>query len=292
MLLHYLPLLVLLFVLTNCSDSHLARGQDPGRSHLTQAGSPSATPEARPLQHIKDIPVLPGFRRVAVPDTSYGYWLQHLALKQGQKQVYLFDGSPKANQNAHFAIIDIDVGKKDLQQCADAVMRLRAEYLFQAQQFDRIRFNFTSGDPAAWQKYASGYRARIRENRVNWVKQTGPDHSYANFRRYLDLVFTYAGTYSLNKELTPVEDIRTISIGDVFIQGGFPGHAVTVVDVARNEISGEKIFLLAQSYMPAQDIHVLKNPMDPALSPWYSTNISGSLQTPEWTFEVSDLKRF
>ena len=35
-----------------------------------------------------------------------------------------------------------------------------------------------------------------------------------------------------------------------------------VADVAFNK-KGEKIFILAQGYMPAQDIHIVKNPMEP-----------------------------
>jgi len=46
-----------------------------------------------------------------------------------------------------------------------------------------------------------------------------------------------------------------------------PGHAVIVVDMAE-DAKGQRAFLLAQSYMPAQDIHILKNPMDADLSPW------------------------
>ena len=59
-------------------------------------------------------------------------------------------------------------------------------------------------------------------------------------------------------------------IGDVFIIGGSPGHAVIVVDMAVNPETHEKVFLLAQSYMPAQQIQLLKNNNDPDLSPWYS----------------------
>ena len=103
-------------------------------------------------------------------------------------------------------------------------------------------------------------------------------------------IFNYAGTYSLEKELQQIP-INDVQIGDVFIQGGFPGHAVVVVDMAENE-TGEKRFMLAQSYMPAQDIHILKNPTNRKLSPWYSTNFEGNLYTPEWTFEASDLRRF
>ena len=82
--------------------------------------------------------------------------------------------------------------------------------------------------------------------------------------------------------------------GDVFIKGGSPGHAVIVVDVAIYTQTGKKVFLLAQSYMPAQQIHILVNPANRGLSPWYelSDNDEGKLYTPEWVFEKKDLKRF
>lgn len=44
--------------------------------------------------------------------------------------------------------------------------------------------------------------------------------------------------------------------------------------------------------MPAQSIHILKNPVNPALSPWYEADNSAVVQTPEWTFTTKDLKRF
>lgn len=74
------------------------------------------------------------------------------------------------------------------------------------------------------------------------------------------------------------------------IQGGFPGHAVLVADVAENE-RGERAFLLLQSYMPAQQIHVLQGP-NPAQPPWYPSRSAGELETPEWSFEYRDLYRF
>ena len=58
--------------------------------------------------------------------------------------------------------------------------------------------------------------------------------------------------------LKAVNDISSMQAGDIFIYGGFPGHAVTVMAVAKNG-EGKKIFLLSQGYMPAQDIHILKN---------------------------------
>lgn len=97
--------------------------------------------------------------------------------------------------------------------------------------------------------------------------------------------------YIYPKELkkVPLEEIK---IGDVLIEGGSPGHCVIVVDMAENKDTGEKIFLLAQSYMPAQDIHILKNSKKGDGNPWYSTDFGETLITPEWEFNREDLKRF
>ena len=88
------------------------------------------------------------------------------------------------------------------------------------------------------------------------------------------------------------EAIEDMQIGDLFLKGATPGHAVIIMDMAKNKKTGEKIFLLAQSYMPAQDIHILKNPDSEQLSPWYSVNFGEVLETPEWTFEKGQLMRF
>lgn len=186
-------------------------------------------------------------------------------------KVLTYTGAPKWRQDVHVAVVDIDVGNRDLQQCADAVMRLRAEWLYASRRAKEIAFNDTDGK-----------RRRFSASR-------GQD--YASFRKYMNLVFAYAGTYSLDRELksVPVEDI---AIGDVFIRGGFPGHAVLVADMVVNRSTGEKRFLLLQSYMPAQEIHVLKNPAAKDGSPWYGLDFGDKLATPEWVFARNQLKRF
>ena len=234
----------------------------------------------------------PDYVRDTVPEKSFADWLRKLPIKSGNPPVYLFNGEPKGNQAAHHAVLDMDIGDRDLQQCADAVLRLRAEYFFSMNHYDSIQFNFTSGDRAYFRKWIEGYRPIIDGNDVRWHKSAGVDSSYNNFRKYLNTVFTYAGSYSLRRELKRVENISDMNIGDVFIQGGFPGHAVIVIDMAANTTTGDKAFLLAQSYMPAQDIHILKNPDKSMLTPWYSTNFDGKLYTPEWVFEKNDLMRF
>ena len=238
------------------------------------------------------IPAPQGFERESVTPGSFAEWLRNLPLKKGRPPVQLYNGHLKANQTAHAAVVDIDTGNKDLQQCADAVIRLRAEYLYSKHDIAGIHFDFTSGDTAHFKKWAEGFRPIVRNNRVSWDKSAGPDTSYRSFRSYLDTVFTYSGTASLERELPAVPDVRTLRAGDVFIQPGYPGHAVLVVDVARDTRTGRRIFLLAQSYMPAQDIHILQNPAGGPLGSWYDTNFGTSLKTPEWTFSANHLHRF
>jgi len=235
------------------------------------------------------IPHPAGYRRSSVAPGSFGAWLRALRVRAGRPPVYLFDGRRKANQSAHYAVLDVDIGDKDLQQCADAVIRLRAEFLFSSSCRDEIGFHFTSGDLARWRDWREGLRPVVTGNRVTWRRTGNIDPGYANFRAYLETVFMYAGSASLAKEMKPVPDARDIRIGDVFIEGGFPGHAVLVVDVVENP-SGERAFLLAQSFMPAQDIHILRSFED--ISPWYRARSEGVLRTPEWNFLYGRLRRF
>ena len=232
----------------------------------------------------------PGFERDPVAPASFAAWLRGLPLKPGRPPVRLFDGRLKGNQEAHHSVLDIDVGSRDLQQCADAVMRLRAEYLYSAGAADRVRFDVTTGEPASLAGWFAGDRPVVRRGALSWARTARPGTSYASARAFLDVVFTYAGSASLARQLRPVTAPRDLQAGDVFIKGGFPGHAVLVVDVAR---AGERrAFLLAQSYMPAQEIHVLRNPGAAGGGPWYDLDFGDSLVTPEWTFGPGALRRF
>ena len=232
--------------------------------------------EQNRYSRISEIPVPQNFVRIEGKNPELDLFFRNFELKTENNSVYLYNGKLKSNQDAQFAVLKIDVGNRDLQQCADAVMRLRAEFLYSRKKFSQIKFNFLSdGKPRYYKDFAKN------------------DYSYKKFRKYMDFVFSYANTSSLKDELENVSDPRTISIGDIFITKGTPyGHAVTVMDIAKNQQTGAIIFLLSQSYMPAQEIHILKNPENSDISPWYSLKLSGELQTPEWTFEMTDLMRF
>jgi hypothetical protein len=238
------------------------------------------------------IPPPAGFERRAVPPDSFAAWLRGLPLKPAGASVLLFNGAPKFRQDVHVAVVDIDVGTRDLQQCADAAMRLRAEWLFAVGRAKDIAFNDTgSAKPIAFSRWSAGERPRMSGRALSWSRNAAPDAGYASFRRYMDTVFTWAGTYSLECEMRPVP-LAEIEAGDLFIKGGFPGHAVIVADIAENRATGEKRFLLLQSFMPAQDIHVLKNAQSPDGSPWYPLDFGDRLVTPEWVFPRDSLRRW
>lgn len=286
--------LVIIITITGCTEYNKARMQSFIVSPL--GNNTSISPKVASLINedgkviSERIDVPEGFVRIATEEGSFGEYLRRLPLKPHGSPVLYFNGEIKPAE-VHVAVMDIDIGDRDLQQCADAVMRLRAEYLFSKGEFERIHFNFTNGFRADFSKWMQGNRVVINGNKTTWVKKTNESTDYQSFRKYLDIVFAYAGTASLTKELNPVA-IEDIQIGDIFIKGGSPGHCVIIVDMAINKETDEKLFLLAQSYMPAQEIHLLKNLNNDDGNPWYSLKDDESLDTPQWDFSIEQLMRF
>ncbi len=234
-----------------------------------------------------------GFERITYSKASFGTYLRSQELKRHGSRVQYYDGSFNNNIGAYAAVLNQSIGRRDLHQCADAAMRLRAEHLWRQKRYSEIKFKFTNGFVADYDNWRAGKRIVVKGNVAKWSRRGKASVSRASFWKYLEMVFAYAGSLSLSKELKkiPVKDMK---IGDVFIEGGSPGHVVIVMDMAKNIKTGEVIFMLAQSYMPAQQTHVLYN-FDSkfgANSVWYSTNFGSTLDTPQWRFSKNQLMRF
>jgi len=233
----------------------------------------------------------PQFTRIAAAPQSFLHYARQLPLKPPGADVLLYDGSPKANQQVHVAVLDQYIGHQNLHQCADAAMRVKADYLRTSGRQDDISFHLTNGHNIAYKKWRQGYRIAVQGNKTSWVQKAEASDSDRSYWEYLELIFMYAGTKSLSLELQP-KSLGDIAAGDLLLLGGSPGHAVLVIDEAVDTTSGERIFLLAQSYMPAQEMHILKNPQDQFLSPWYSISKDNSIVTPEWSFDPDQLYHF
>jgi len=230
-----------------------------------------------------------GYSRVPLVAGTFGAYLRNMPLLPSGAVVRYFDGTEKENNGVYVAVVDLNIGKKDLQQCADVIMHVRAEYLYSTNQKQTISFNFTNGFKASYAEWMKGYRIKVAGNKCSWVKAAAAGDSYESFLQFMDLVYMYAGTQSLAKELKPIR-FDEMQPGDVLIKGGSPGHAELVMEVATN-LKGQKIFILAQSYMPAQQMQILANAQNLPLSPWYEAG-GKEIETPEWTFTSQQLMRF
>lgn len=203
---------------------------------------------------------------------GFGNWLRTLPLRAPEEPVRTWDGQVVPHEAR---VIALPLVPGDLQQCADSLIRLRAEWLRKTGQ--QVSFHATSGDALPWSRWQAGERPYVSGNRVRW--RAGSD---GGWEEYLAAVFTWAGTASL-------ERLDTVAIdaprgGDLFVQGGFPGHAVQILDLARD---GEHTYaLIGEGFMPAQSFHVELGPHDG----WWS--IDEGLTLPYWRFDADALRRW
>lgn len=260
---------------------------DTGSSNITNQPS-FINPDGSSLDTRISVPL--GYSRVESREDEITGFIRRLPLKEDGSKVLKFNGSPIGNQDNHVAVFDIDVGDRNLQQCADSIIRVYAEYYWSLGEYDKIAFHLTNGFYMNYTKWRDGYRIRVDGNNVTWNKSASFDDSYETFIKYMEMVFAYAGTLSLSAESSAIS-LDELLPGDMLLMGGSPGHCVLVVDMAYDE-DGNRCFLLAQGYMPAQDFHVLTNPLHPE-DPWYyEEEMTFPIETPSWTFEEGSMRRW
>jgi len=157
----YALLLILILAFCGCSAK-------PGQTEPVPTEKPiTVKPQANTLEERFLVPA--GYERVAAGEHSFGRYLRTLSLKPHGAKVKYYNGETK-NRDVYEAVVDLDIGNRDLQQCADAVIRLRAEYLFKEKKYGDIHFNFTSGFIVEYSKWRDGYRIAVQGNSASWVK--------------------------------------------------------------------------------------------------------------------------
>lgn len=286
------------------ASSEEARSEAPAKPSADPR-SPTQEERARYAWLSEDVKIRPlsaaipaprGFHRVEEKAGSFGAFLRDLPLRPEGTPVLSYRGALllKGDDPRITAVAELDVGTADLQQCADSVIRLHAEWLWSRGDRDRIAYHFLSGDLAAWPRFAAGERVVAKGNRVTWAATARAASDHATFRKYLDTVFNYASTISVERSSSLPVDKKDLAPGDFFILPGGPGHTVLVLDVAVDD-AGHKVGLLGQGYMPAQDFHVLAAPKaedGSGSSPWFDLG-GASVDTPFWPapFPWSSLHR-
>ena len=242
-------------------------------------------------------PIPDGFEREIVSD--YHKWIITQPLKEDNKVLY-YDGDEKPNYDIWAAVFDYDLGTHEYHQCADASMYLNAKYNWETNSFSKLSFHSCSGDLINYEDYLKGASYKPINNGQNLDTKIYPENSRIDnlntFKNWMITVWRWANTWSLVNR----NDVKSINImdlrpGDIFIQASdrceVVGHAVSVVDIIINKETGNKKYMLAQSYMPGQEQHVLLNQETGDI--WYDLN-GNDINTPEWDdpFVSTNLKRF
>ena len=256
---------LLILILAGCMD------QEYQIHYSTEPAGSSETTANLQVNHLKKF-----------EEGSWQYFLQHLPVVDSP--VIDYTGKEVRQQSKSAGVIPFDVGTADLQQCADAIMRLRAEYLFGQKQYDRIAFHFVSGQLYTFNDFCSGKKPVPLGNHVKFVTGSTAEKNHTSLRKYLDLVYTYASTISLAKELKAAGDFE---VGTVVITPGSPGHCFIIIDETKNE-EGQKVFRLAEGYTPAQSIYVLQNEDG---TPWHTLS-KGPIETASYSFTTYQLRKF
>ena len=216
-----------------------------------------------------------GYERVG-DNTGFAAYLRNLPLAADSVQVRRINGQLADSLLPYsYRVIDLPLLHR-YEQCADVCIRLWAEYLFQTRQFWKIHFEDTQYNTMRY--YWGGRRSK--------------------FVPYLKRVFKYANTESLIREM-PQRPLSEMRPGDVFVycakdrEDKKYGHAIMVADIARNPVTGHKIFLLLQGSTPACSIHILKNRNDSVLSPWFELDENAStLDLGIATYQANELRHF
>jgi hypothetical protein len=234
-------------------------------------------------------PSPPSHQRAQLPEGSFSKWLRFLPVAPPSTPVKSYSGT--ILDVPSLGVVAMDVGDKDLQQCADSIIRLRAEYLYGQGRWRDISFHLTNGQRIDFKRWASGNRLKQKnKTKIEWVASHPKDHSHEALRSYLEKIYIWAGTASLERHATKIPLTR-MAPGDFFIQGGFPGHAVLVLDMVRDK-KGNVLVLLGQGFMPAQSFHVVPTQSGDAWHPVTGSNTQ--IKVPGWPtpFTEQSLYRF
>lgn len=199
-----------------------------------------------------DLPVPRGYERAAYPSDSFSGWLQRLPLKNNTTVLTHNGGAVPSRRYNRTAVIDMPLlFSDDLEQCADYCMRFWGEFHRQTGRLEEL-FLFTyPGERTYFSKSGS------------------------NFKQFLRIAFAYSNSYSLKAGCKPVgggEGRVELMPGDMFVQNetGGIGHVSMVMDAAKNR-SGEQLYQIGFSFMPAQEFHIETAPSrEYGIGGWFS----------------------
>jgi|GEM_PF-2231807 len=228
-----------------------------------------------------------GYERVPATKNSYTSFLRRLRLMTYGSATY----NNSASETPQIGLLNLSV-IENMQENIHLCIRLRSEYFFEREQYNKIAFSIITKDRVDYIRWSEGLNIAIN-GKLHSTKQQRGVNRIITFQNFLKFIFTHSTikTIMLDVQPTPISNIMP---GDMFIQPEHPGNAVIVLDVAYNRATGDRIFLLAKHNKRSQIAYVLDNPKEGwSGSPWYHANIKGNkITTPDFVFYKTDLRRF
>jgi hypothetical protein len=219
---------------------------------------------------IGDIP-LPSnnYHRIKTEPNSFGKWLRELPLNTTGSAVYNYRGGvfkDRADTSVAF-VVDLDINGRRFEQCMDILVRLYAEYLWAERQIEILRLPLPGGYWLKWRDWKKGFRPVFKGIDVKMALSAKPDTSIETYKTYLNTVYSESHTQQFYHAYQSVGRTN-VQIGDVIIKKGTKGHAIMIVDLARNE-HGDIIALIGNGDTPACQFFLLNYRAD---SPWIPLN--------------------
>ena len=238
-----------------------------------------------------------GFHRVPAAPGTFAAFLRALPLAPPGTPVKSYAGSEilAADDSRLAAVLNLDIGAGDLQQCADSIERMHAEWRWSVGRSD-VTYPAASGTALGFNEWKKGVRWAPKGMGLERSTGAKPDDSYGSYRRYLAFVFAWSNTVALERLGAGAgADSSKVRIekselrgGDFFVMGGNPGHAVLIVDVVEDDQHHRRA-LIGQGYMPAQNFHLVRP--EGSDSPWFSLD-GDAVATPFWKpFPMTSARR-
>jgi hypothetical protein len=221
---------------------------------------------------------LPGYSVFTDEPDSWSEWLRLLPLAAPGTPVRNYRGEIVVpGDDEHLAaVVAIDIGNRDIQQSADVILRLHAEWRWY---IDDLRMLYLSDTKVELplQKWVAGERLIEGEGQPSWIRQAAPTPKleHAEFREYLDSVFTWSDGRALLAESVPLAP-EVLEPGAFFLHEGHPAEVLVVLDVATSP-AGKRAMLLAQALNPAENIHVIRPSRD---SLWFPVRTDQPVRVP------------
>ena len=145
----------------------------------------------------------------------------------------------------------------------DILVRLYAEYLWYKKQVGNFILPIPGGHWLEWQEWRAGFRPVFRGIDVSMFRSAQPDSSLQSYMTFLNTVYSESHTQQFYHAYKPVER-REVLIGDIIIKKGTKGHAIMIVDLAKNE-HDQLIALIGNGDTPACQFFLLNFKKD---NPW------------------------